>query len=257
MAPTALIHLKSRALALPALRMALDAHDTDPAPEPTGDPAPQPDPKPADPKPADPASAKETDPKPVPGPRKAAEDGDLGDAGQKALSTEREARKAAEREAREAKAAREAAERKVQEFEDAKKTELERAQAAAERAAEREATANRRAVTSDLRSAAIQAEAADPGIVVELLSRDLDKYLTDGGIDTDAIDKAVADLLEAKPLLKKVSPPAPVTAPPATPKPAPDPGQGNQRGAAAKDFMKATDDEVDDELASMGIRRRR
>ncbi len=162
MAPTALIHLKSRALRSHPIRMQLTAHDTDSAPETTGDPESTPVPNPAGSKLAAPAPAKEPESKPVPEPRKPADDGNLGDAGQKALTTEREARKAAEREAREAKAAREAAEKKVQEFEDAKKSELEKAQAAAERAAERELKANRRAVSSDLRSAAIQPRLRTP-----------------------------------------------------------------------------------------------
>lgn len=98
MAPTALIHLKSRALRSHPIRMQLTAHDTDSAPETTGDPESTPVPNPAGSKLAAPAPAKEPESKPVPEPRKPADDGNLGDAGQKALTTEREARKAAERE---------------------------------------------------------------------------------------------------------------------------------------------------------------
>lgn len=257
MAPTALKHRTISTVSARPIRMLLTGHDTEPVPEPSPEPEPAPDPEP---NPTEPATVKPGG-EPVPDPRKSPEDGSLGDGGQKALATEREARKVAEREAREAKAAREAAEKRVQEFEDEKKTELERAQAAAERAAKREQAANLRAVTSELRSAAIAADAQDPALLVELLAGRSGEFLTEDGIDVDAIEAAVTARLEASPFLRKPAAPAPAATPASEPPkktaPKPDPGQGSGRGSKQTDFMTATDAEVEAELAAMGITPRR
>lgn len=235
------------------IRMRLAAHDTAPDVEPAPEVAP------VVPEPAKEPVKVDDKPKPV-SPAKPAEkqvpDPDLGDAGKRAIQEEREKRKAATAEAATAKAERDAALKRIQEFEDAQKSELEKAQANAERAAARERTANLRAVTSDLRSAAIEADAADAGLVVDLLSRDLDRFLTDSGIDSAAVEKAVAELLDAKPILRKPPPadPASVT-PEKRPPPKPDPSQGPRGPVPEKDFRKAPKEEVDAELASYGVRR--
>ena len=177
---------------------------------------------------------------------KPTDDGDgepagLGDNGKRALTAERERRRAASAEAAQAKADLEAANARIQAFEDEKRTDLEKAQAAAEKALAREKAANLRAVTSDLRSYAITADALDPSEVVDLLSKDAEKFLTDSGVDSDAIEKAVTELLEKKPHWRKPEPPAAGDGDPA-PKvrakaaPQPDPGQGSKGSNTTPDW---------------------
>lgn len=245
------------ALALAALR-----HDDPPATDPAAPPAADP-PKPTEPpKPVEPA--KPTEPaKPEPPKPADPKDDDTRKGGERAvledLAKERKRRQEIEAELAEIRKAREDAEKRIQEFEDAKKSDLEKAQAAAERAAAREHAANLRAVTSELRSTALAADAADPSIVVDLLSRDPERYLTDSGVDTAAIEKAVTDLLAAKPLLKK--PPAPAAtepqapAEPAKPTVQPDPSQGAGRGGTTEvDFLKASRDDVAAALAAFNVK---
>ena len=205
----------------------VDPAPTDPPTDPPADP-----PTPTDP-PVDPPAAP---PKPT-APKRAAtasgEDSDLGERGQRALAAEREQRKAATAEAAQAKADLEAANRRIQEFEDAERSDLERAQAAADRAMERAKAADRRAVTSDIRSYAITADVVDPSDVVDALAGRADEFITDSGVDTSAIEKAVNDLIDKKPHWKKPEPVAPdptARKPRATPAPAPDPAQGQGNG---------------------------
>jgi hypothetical protein len=229
------------------LRMALTAHDEEPAPpaEPApSEPTPAPEPASAPPAPGPEAGA---DPEIPPGVR---------DAGQKAITVEREKRKAATAEAQQAKAALIAAQAKLQEFEDAKRSDLEKAQAAADRAQAREMAANRRAVTSDIRSAAIAADALDPTDLVDALAGRTDDFIKDGVIDDGAIEAAVADLLERKKHWKKTAAASPAPAAAPRPQPQPDPGQGPRGVPAPVDFTKAPREAVDAELAGMGIRRR-
>jgi len=214
-----------------------------PVPEPAPAPAPEPEPAPEPKKPAAPPQktpkGSESDDKP---PRHVPVE---------ELAQEREARKAAAAEAKKAREELDAAQRKIQEFEDAQKSELEKAQAAAERAAAREKAANLRAVTSDIRSAAIAAEAVRPADVVDLLTRDPEKYITDSGIDAEAIEAAVTAALAERPHWVKQAAPDPVKAP-AKPAPKPDPSQGPQPTSSVKDF---TDPKVlADEAARFGIR---
>ena len=167
---------------------------------------------------------------------------DLGDAGKRALAQERERRKALTAEVAAERAAREAAEKKIQEFEDAQKSELEKAQAAAERAVAREKAANLRAVSSDIRSYAITGDALDPSDVVDALSRRAEDFLTDGGVDAAAIEAAVTELLDKKPHWRKPAHADPSTEGQpaakkrATPAPAPDPGQGSKGGNNAPNW---------------------
>lgn len=221
----------------------LHRHDTEPTPEPT--PAQVP-PTPA-PKPVDPAPTPATvDPKPTPPPTP-----EVGDGGKKAIAAEREAAKAAKAAAAAAETELAAARKVIAGFEDATRTELEKAQAAATRALEQVATANRRAVTSELRSAAIGAEALDPTDIVDFLERRADDFIKDGVIDTAAIETEVAGLLEKKPHWKKPAVTAPVV-PEKKPAPKPDPSQGPRGTSTTPDF---TDPKVyAAESARLGLR---
>lgn len=221
---------------LPSVRR----HDDPPTPtEPPQPPVPaEPPPAPA---PRDPAAAPQV---PAPSqPDSEPEDDGLKAAGKKALAAERakarEAEAAARAAAADAAAAKERlakAERTIQEFEDAKKSELEKAQAAAERAMAQVQAANRRAVTSELRSVSV-GRAADPDLVVELLAaRGVDRFITDTGIASDAIQQAVTELLEERPILRVPDEPAEPPKPPKPKPPAPDPGQGPTPGSGSPDF---------------------
>lgn len=188
----------------------------------------------------------------------------LGDAGKKALDRMKAERAAAKKEATAAKKAaaeerRKAAElaRKVAEFEDRDKSELEKAQAKAERSAEQATKAVARSVRSEIKVAA-SGKFADVSDAIDVLMRDPSKFVdADGEIDTDAIDADLADLLERKPHWGKPEP-VPAAAPEAQqkPKPKPDPGQGSRGGPAKVDFRTASDEEYAAELAKYGVRRR-
>ena len=167
---------------------------------------------PADP-PADPADPP-ADPEP---------DDKLDEPGKKALVAEREARKAAV-------AARKAAEHKAAELqkvvdaaEDAKKSDLEKAQAALAAAEKRASDAASRAVRAEVKAAAVGW--ADPADAPRYLD-DLTAYVdADGQIDAERIAADLAAVLEAKPHLKAT----PSTAPePKKAAPKPDPSQGNR-----------------------------
>lgn len=224
----------------------LDRHeDPDPAdPDPAADPAdPDPDPEP-DPV-GDPA-----DPDPDPEPEGADK---LGDEGKKALDRMKAERAAAKKTAAAEKKRADDLARKVQEFEDAQKTESERLAAKVERSAQREAKATARAVAAEVRAAA--GEFADPGDAVDVLMRDPSQYVdADGEIDTDAIGAALTDLLERKPHWAKPEPAAPAAEP--KPKPKPDPGQGSRGAPAPVDYRTAPKAEVAAELAKFGYRQR-
>lgn len=131
----------------------------------------------------------------------------LGDAGKKALQEERAARKAAEK----ALAEREA---KLKEFEDRDKTEAEKLAAKAEAAEKRAAAADARAVKAEVRALADAFADRDDAA---LNLGDLSKFVKDGDVDTDAITRALDEVLKRKPHLAK-------NAGPRTP--APDPTQG-------------------------------
>ncbi|MER7930488.1 hypothetical protein ABTY96_46520 [Streptomyces sp. NPDC096057] len=203
---------------------------TDPAPaNPPGDPA---DPDPTDPDPADPDGT-----------------GQLGDAGKRALDAMKNERNAAKKAAADERKRAEAAERKVQEFEDAQKNDLEKAQSEAQRATARAEAATKRAVTAEVRAAA--ADFADSDDAIAFL--DLSAYADDSGeIDTEQIRTDLTSLLERKPHLRKASaPPADPQTDPAKPRPKPDPGQGPRPGSPATDFRTASDEEFRAELAKI------
>ena len=197
------------------------------------------DPEPTDPEPG-PNPEGEPDPEPEDDPDGADK---LGDAGKKALDRMKAERAAARKAAAEEKRRADELARKVAEFEDAQKSELEKATAKAERleAAARAATA--RAVKAEVRAAA--AEFADPEDAVAFL--DLSSYTSsDGEIDADAISADLADLLERKPHLRRAS-----AEPSKKPVPKPDPGQGSRPEAPATDFRTADRATLEAELAKI------
>jgi len=159
----------------------------------------------------------------------------------KSIQAERVKRQQATRDAETARKELAAAQARIQEFEDSQRTELERAQAAATAAAAREKTANERAVRSELRTAALEANALDPTDVMEHLERRMGEFITDTGVDTDAIEKAVADVLAKKPHWLRPTKPDDddPDAAPVKPKkraPAPDPGQGSKGGQSTPNW---------------------
>ncbi|MFJ2515614.1 hypothetical protein ACIPEL_36355 [Streptomyces griseoviridis] len=200
----------------------------DPGPaDPAVDPA---DPDPADPDPADPEGA-----------------GQLGDAGKRALDAMKSERNSAKKAAADEKKRADAAERKVREFEDAQKSDLEKAQGEAERATARAVAAIQRAVTAEVRAAS--GDFADSDDAIAFL--DLSAYTDDAGdIDTEQIRTDLAALLDRKPHLRKPAAQSadPQTSPAAT-RPRPDPGQGARPGGVAPDFRTASDEDFRAELA--------
>lgn len=190
----------------------------------------------------------------------------LGDAGKRALARMKAERTKARQEAAAAKKAaaaerRKAAElaAKVAEFEDRDKSDLEKAQAKADRSAEQATKAVARAVRSEIKVAAT-GQFADASDAVDVLMRDPAKYVDpDGEIDTDAIEADLADLLERKPhwAAAAVQRPGaePETEKPKT-RPRPDPGQGSRGTPPQVDFRAASDEEVRAELARYGVRKR-
>ena len=223
------------------------------------EPAPDPDPEPAADPDEDPAPEGEPDLDPAdPEPESEPEGADkLGDEGKRALDAMKRERAAAKKEAAAAK--KEAAElaRKVAEFEDRDKSELEKAQAKADRSEKQAALAVARSVRSEIKVAA-GSTFADVSDATDVLMRDPSKYVdAEGDVDTDAIETDLADLLERKPHWAKPEPAAAVVEPEAKkPKPRPDPGQGSRGAPAPKSFLEASDDEVAAELAKVGYRQR-
>lgn len=185
----------------------------------------------------------------------------LGDEGKRALARMKADRAAAKREAAAekraaAEARRKAAElaKKVEEYEDRDRSELEKAQAQADRAKDLATKAVARSVRSEIKVAA-SGKFADVSDATDVLMRDPSKFVdADGEIDVGAIEAELADLLERKPHWAKPEPAA--VEPEKKPKPKPDPGQGS-RGALAKvDFRTASDEEYAAELAKYGVRKR-
>lgn len=214
--------------------------------------------------PAEPDPGAETDDDPAEDDKP---DEKLGEAGKRALDRMKAAAAAAKKEAAAEKKAAVAARkeladlaRKVQEFEDGKKSDLEKAQAQAERSAEQAAKAVARAVQSEIKASA--AQFADPSDATDVLMKDPSKYIdASGDIDTDAIEADLADLLERKPHWAKPAPaaeqdPTADPAKPAKPKPKPDPGQGSRGGPAPVDFRNASKEELAAELAKFRYRQR-
>lgn len=111
--------------------------------------------------------------------------------------------------------------KKWQEMEEASKSELEKAQAAAAKAAERATGFVKRAVIAEIKAAATGF--ADPSDAVAFLAQDAAKYAGDDGeIDTKAITADVKALLESKPhLAGTAGPRAPLPDPTLTGRPVP------------------------------------
>jgi hypothetical protein len=227
-----------------------DPADPEPAPDPAADPAdPDPDPDPA----GDPADLEpEDDPEGA---------DELGEGGKRALAAMKAEKAAAKKEAAAAKKQaaeerRKAAElaRKVADFEDRDKSELEKAQAKAERSEKQATEAVARSVRSEIKVAA-SGTFADASDAIDVLMRDPSKYVdSDGEIDTAAIESDLTDLLERKPHWAKPEPTAPVVEPKQKLKP--DPGQGSRGAPAPVDYRTASKEEVAAELGKFGYRQR-
>lgn len=110
-----------------------------------------------------PATGAETEPTETPTNEPAPPTPDLGDAGKRAIQSERDARKAAERRAADAEA-------KVQEFEDANKSETERLAGQAGREKKRADEADARAVSAEAKALRLQV-ALDKQVPAELIDR--------------------------------------------------------------------------------------
>src|SRR5690349_4876017 len=192
----------------------------------------------------------------------------LGDAGKRALARMKAERAAAKKEAAAAKKAaaderRKAAAlaKRVDEFEDRDRTDLEKAQKAAERATEQAAKATARAVRGEIKVGAA-GRFTDPEDAIDVLMLHPDRYVgDDGDVDTDAIETALDELLQRKPHWGVREETAAAgdgdgggAKPKAKPKPKPDPGQGSRGAPAAKDFRTASKDEVDTEMKRLGVR---
>jgi hypothetical protein len=217
-----------------------DPDPANPPADPPADPAVDPQPDPA----ADPAA----DPDPATDPEGADQ---LGDAGKKALDTMKRERAEAKRTAAAEKKRADDLAAKVQQFEDAQKTELERAQAEAERNAARADAATKRAVTAEVRAAA--AEFADADDAIAFL--DVSSYANDSGdIDTEQIRTDLNSLLERKPHLRRQT---------AAPDPErqkglrPDPSQGTRPNPPPADYRNASKQDFESAMAKLGVTPRR
>ncbi|MCW2904918.1 MAG: hypothetical protein JWO67_7183 [Streptosporangiaceae bacterium] len=185
------------------------------------------------------------------------EDG-LGDKGKRAIERMKTEKLNAVRELKQVRRDLAAKAKKLAEFEDADKSEKDRLADKAARAEERMGVLQQRVVKAEVRALAAE-EFADPTDAAAFL--DLSKYAGDDGeIDGDAIASDLADLLEAKPHLRKPAPAAEANGdtkkPASKPKPKADPGQG-ARADKVVDYRTADKAAVDAELSRMGVRPRR
>jgi molecular chaperone GrpE (heat shock protein) len=202
------------------------------------------DPEPKDPQPKDP-DPEPKDPEPEP---KDPEDpdGQLGDAGKRALQKERAEKAAAKKAAAEEKKRADDLAAKVAEFEDRDKTELERATAKADAEAKRAEKAVARAVRAEVK--ALAGDFADVDDALVHLGARLSDYADDAGeVDTDAIEADLADLLDRKPHLRKAAKADPEPDPKKGPKP--DPSQGPRKDPPPTDWRKADKDEFKKHVA--------
>lgn len=158
------------------------------------DPTPTPDP------------ALAPDPAPAPTPDPPAPD-DLGDAGKRAIDAERAARRAADARAKEL-------EERLAKFEDANKSETERA---IEKARKEADTAARAEVSQTYEQQLLESNVlvraagklADPADAVKLIDLSTLAKSEDGKVDEKAIDAAIADLVKQKPYLASGAKPGP------------------------------------------------
>ncbi len=139
-----------------------------------------------------------------------ADDG-LGDAGKRAIESERKAARAAEKRAKDL-------EKRLAEIESANQTEAEKAITAARAEGRNEAlsVAHSRIVKAELKAAAAGV-LQDPDDAVLLISLDLFDVDDDGNVDTKAIAAEVDRLAKAKPYLAVGAKPAPLPGGGATP----------------------------------------
>jgi len=127
-------------------------------------------------------------------------------------------------------------------LEESQKTETEKLAAAREAAEKRAQVATARAVRAEVKAAA--GDFADP-TDTDLLG-DLSKYVDDAGeIDSEAIGRDLAALLEQKPHLRKAA---------VRPGPRPDPSQGGGRDPGPTDYKTADQAAFAAELAKYGLR---
>jgi hypothetical protein len=143
---------------------------------------------------------------------------DLGDKGKQAIDRMKAREKAARAEARKAKQERDDA---IAKLEAKDKPDDEQAIEAARREGESAATvkANARILRSEVKAAAA-GKLADPNDALRMLDLDSFEVDTDGEVDVDEINDAIADLLEKKPYLAAQG----------RPKPKPDRNQGGRGG---------------------------
>lgn len=131
---------------------------------------------------------------------------DLGDAGKKALTEERKAKADAERKAKAAEKRATELEKKLQEREDADKSDSEKALEKARKEAAEEATkaatakTNHRILAAEIKAAA-GGKLSDPADAVRLLDLDDFTVSDDGEVDDKAITAAIDQLLKDKPYL--------------------------------------------------------
>lgn len=139
-----------------------------------------------------------------------ADDG-LGDAGKRAIESERKAARAAERKAKEL-------EKRLAEIESANQTESEKAIAAARAEGRTEAlsVANTRIVSAEIKSAA-SGVLANPDLAVRLIDASQFEVDEDGNVDTRAIAAEVQRLVKDEPYLAAGAKPAPLPGGGATP----------------------------------------
>lgn len=137
----------------------------------------------------------------------ASTDETLGDAGKKALGAERQARNAAERETKAAQRQVTELAKQLKAYEDRDKSDLEKANERLLNAEARVSAIRERAVSAEIKARAANTF-ADPSDAAAFL-RASDYVDDQGEIDEKALDKAISDLLKAKPhLAKEGAPPS-------------------------------------------------
>jgi hypothetical protein len=131
---------------------------------------------------------------------------------------------------------------RLDEIEAANATEAEKLAAKADAAEKLAAAATARAVKAEVK--ALSDSFADRDDAVLNLG-DLSRFITDGDVDTDAIEAELGKVLERKPHLGKVA---------GARNPAPDQSQGRGGDNGPTDYRKASPEEFATELAKYGLR---
>ena len=133
---------------------------------------------------------------------------------------------------------------KLAEIEAAQQTEAEKLTADRDAALKRADAATARAVRAEVKALADGFADRDDAA---LYLGDLSQYVTDGEIDTQALGKALAEVLDRKPHLKTAA---------AVRTPAPDPSQGRGGTSEPVDFRTVNAEQFAAELAKYGLRPR-